>query len=61
MSLNTLENNRDAKKAVEIKLISIYKIDPSDKSEISEPVLNAKDLDPSVEITEQMLSNFFNS
>lgn len=52
---------RDAKKAVEIKLVSIFKIDPRDKSEISEPVLNAKDLDPSVEITEQMLSNFFNS
>lgn len=52
---------KNSKKAVDIKLVSIYKIDPKDDSEIPEPVLLAKDLDPSVELTEKTLSNFFNS
>lgn len=52
---------KNSKKAVDIKLVSIYKIDPENETEIPEPVLLAKDLDPSVELTEKTLSNFFNS
>lgn len=53
--------NKPSKKAVDIKLVSINKIDSSDDKEIPEPVLLAKDLDPSIEINETFLSNFFNS
>ena len=49
-----------SEKAVDIKLVSIYKIDESENKEIPEPVLLAKDLDPS-QINETFLSTFFNS
>ena len=52
---------KSSKKAVDIKLVSIHKIDPVKDAEIDDPVLYAKDIDPNVEITEQMLSSFFNS
>jgi len=51
--------NKPSKKAVDIKLVSIYKIDSTDNTEIQEPVLLAKDLDPLVEINEAYLSSFY--
>ena len=53
--------NKDSKKAVDIKLVSILKMDPKDKVEIAEPVLLATEIDPLLEISEAVLSNFFNS
>lgn len=50
-----------AKKAVDIKLVSIHKIDPETDNEIAEPALYAKDIEPEQEITEQVLYDFFNS
>ena len=52
---------KSSKKAVDIKLVSILKLDPIEETEISEPVLWAKNIAPETEITESMLSNFFNS
>ena len=52
---------RSSKKAVDIKLVSILKLDPIEESEIPDPVLWAKNIAPDTEITESMLSNFFNS
>lgn len=52
---------KSSKKAVDIKLVSIYKIDPIEETEISKPVFCSKNLAPNTEITELTLSNFFNS
>lgn len=52
---------KSSKKAVDIKLVSILKLDPIEETEIPEPVLWAKNIVPETEITESMLSNFFNS
>lgn len=53
--------NKPSKKATGIELVSIRKIDPKDNSEIEFPVFEAKDHDKSLPITEELLSNFFNS
>jgi cold shock CspA family protein len=49
--------SKSSKKAVDIKLVSIHKIDPSDSSESAEPILLAKDLDASIDIDDTLLSN----
>lgn len=49
--------SKSSKKAVDIKLVSIHKIDPSDGSESAEPILLAKDLDASIDIDDTLLSN----
>lgn len=50
-----------SKKAVDIKLVCINKIDSTELNEIPEPVLLAKDLEASQEIDEDLLASFFNS
>lgn len=48
-----------SKKAVDIKLVSIHKIE--NDAEVDEPILYAKNIPSEAEINEQMLVDFFNS